>query len=144
MGSEGEKSKIIIDSDWKAEAQAAKEQLAAEEKAAQQPDRQDLPAPTIGDLINLIATPAAMAIGGYQTPDGQTIPPDLQVAKYHIDLLEVLEAKTKGNISDEETKMLTTVLRELRGQFTNTVNLMMQASAGAGASTGAAPPEADG
>ncbi len=142
MSSEDEKSKIIIDSDWKTEAQDAKEQLAAEEETRQQSDPQELPVPQFGDLINMIAMPAAMAIGGYQTPDGKTIPPDLQVAKYHIDLLEVLEDKTKGNISDEESKMIATVLRELRGQFTNMVNLMMQASAGAG--PGAVPPEANG
>jgi len=41
----------------------------------------------------------------------------LPMAKIHIDLLGVIEEKTKGNLSDEEAKMLGDILRELRFQF---------------------------
>ncbi|MCP4251489.1 MAG: DUF1844 domain-containing protein [bacterium] len=118
MSDEPGKGKIHVDSDWKAEAQAEKEKLAAEEQAAQ---TQPLPEPQVADLINMIAMPAAMALGGYRTPDGQTVPPDLNVAKFHIDMLGVLEVKTQGNLSDDESKALGGLLHQLRSQFADVV-----------------------
>jgi hypothetical protein len=134
MGDEPGSSKIHVDSDWKAEAQEAKERLAAEERAAEAEMRapgQEI-TPGLADLINIIATPAALGMGGYKTPDGQVIPPDFSLAKYHIDVLGVLEEKTKGNLSDDEAKMLKTVLHQLRMQFTEIV----------AAATAAPPPPA--
>jgi len=121
MSEEPDKGRIHVDSDWKAEAQEKKEELAAEEKASAGAKRGPLPAPTIADLLNLIAMPAAMALGGYRTPEGQTVPPDLAAAKYHIDLLSVLEEKTRGNLSEEESGTLSTLLHRLRMQFTESV-----------------------
>jgi len=119
MSAEPPKGKIIVDSDWKAEAEAKKEQLAAEEQ--QSNFGQPLPDPTFRDLINLIAMPAIMSMGGYRTPDGQVVPPDFQAAKYHIDLLGLLEDKTKSNLPPEEAQALARLLFELRSQFTEIV-----------------------
>lgn len=121
MSEEPGKGKIHVDSDWKAEAQAKKEELAAEEKVSAGAKHGPLPMPTVADLLNMIAMPAAMALGGYRTPDGQTVPPDLAAAKYHIDLLSVLEEKTKGNLSEEESRTLSTLLHRFRMQFTDSV-----------------------
>ncbi len=118
MSDEPVPGKIHIDSDWKAEAQAEKEKLAAEETAARD---QPLTEPQVADLINMIAMPAAMALGGYRTPEGQTVPPDLTVAKFHIDMLGVLETKTQGNLSDDESKALAGLLHQLRSQFAEVV-----------------------
>ncbi len=41
----------------------------------------------------------------------------LQLAKQSIDLLEMLEIKTAGNLDDEETKLLATLLYEVRMGF---------------------------
>ena len=40
---------------------------------------------------------------------------------HHIDLLDVLEEKTKGNLSDDEKRVLDTVLYELRMQYVQVV-----------------------
>ena len=48
---------------------------------------------------------------------------DLKMAEHHIDLLDVLEEKCKGNLTDEESKMLTETLHGLRSQF---VQVQMQ------------------
>ncbi len=122
MNDEPSQGKIHVDSDWKAEAEAAKEHLAAEEKAQQAQPRGPLPEPTVADLINMIAMPAAMALGGYKTPDGKTIPPDLDVAKFHIDMLALLEDKTKGNLPAEESRQLSAIVHQLHMQFAATVN----------------------
>ncbi|MHC4066507.1 MAG: DUF1844 domain-containing protein [Planctomycetota bacterium] len=129
MSEEPTKGKIHVDSDWKSEAQSKKEQLAAEETAAAAEKRGPLGTPTVADLLNLIAMPAAMALGGYRTPDGQTVPPDMGVAKYHIDLLAVLEEKTKGNLAEEEARTLATLLHQLRMQFTESATRPASAEA---------------
>lgn len=118
MSDEPGKGRIHVDSDWKMEAQQAKEDLTAQAQAAQDQQQGPLPKAGIADLLNLIAMPAAMAISGYQAPDGHVVPPDLAAARYHIDMLEVLEAKTQGHLTDEETKLLSGVLHQLRMQFT--------------------------
>jgi hypothetical protein len=50
-------------------------------------------------------------------PDGEAVERDLDAAKHLIDTLAVLERKTRGNLTDEEAKLLTTVLYELRLRY---------------------------
>ena len=47
----------------------------------------------------------------------QTTPPDLSVAKQNIDLLEMMEEKTKGNLSAEESQLLHHLLFQVRMSF---------------------------
>jgi hypothetical protein len=42
---------------------------------------------------------------------------DLEMAKHNIDLLELLEEKTKGNLSSEETQLLTHLLFQVRMHY---------------------------
>ena len=107
----GEKPKIQIDSDWKEEAKREKERLAEEVEEGERGG--PLPDPTFPELINMILMQAMIGLGGMQTPDGRVIPPDLEVAKHHIDLLSLLGEKTKGNLTDDEKRLLETVLYEL-------------------------------
>lgn len=120
--------KLHIDSDWKAEAAKEKERLAAQEKV-QKPAGDSHTAPAFIELLNLLAMQAVISLGGYQGPGGERIPANPAAAKHHIDLLEVLEKKTSGNLSEEEKRALDSVLYELRMQYVQTVS----------ASRGAAP-----
>jgi hypothetical protein len=122
MSDEAGQGKIHIDDDWKAEAEQNKERLAAAEEGAGEAGMGDIPPASLPGLINILAMPAAMYIGGAQTPDGQMIPADIGAAKFHIDMLGVLEEKTKGNLTDEERQMLSAVLYELRMRFAAAVN----------------------
>jgi len=110
-----ETPRIQVDDDWKAEAAREKEKLAAETEDVGK--REPLPEPTFAEVINMIAMQALVAIGGMSTPDGQRIPADLSVAKHHIDLLALLVEKTKGNLSEEEAKLLDGAIYELRMRF---------------------------
>lgn len=124
-------SGLHIDSDWKSEAAREKERLAEQERAAKREGRADhgpVGPPSILDLINLIAMQAAVGLGGYQGPGGERIPPNFASAKHHIDLLDVLEQKTKGNLTDDEKRLLDRVLYELRLQYVQFVS----AATGAG------------
>lgn len=111
--------KIHIDSDWKSEAQQEKERLAEQESAAGEKTAQG--EVNFLSIVNLLAMQAVVALGGMQTPDGQKVPPDPQAARLYIDLLSVLNEKTKGNLSDDETKILSQTLNELRMMFVQLV-----------------------
>jgi len=118
MSDEPKQSRIHIDSDWKTEAAREKERLAEEEARVRResPHGADAEASFL-EVVNLLAMQAAIALGGYQGPGGERIPPNPMAAKYQIDLLEVLQKKTQGNLNEEEKRTLDAVLYELRMHY---------------------------
>ena len=127
-----EPKKIQIDSDWKAEAQAEKERLAKKEqnKAEREPDRRpgELPPADFRALVGTLASQAIMGLGALGDQKTGRVVIDLGTARFSIDLLSVLEEKTKGNISEEEAKELAQTLAELRARFMQISNLVAQQS----------------
>ncbi len=118
-----EEKKIIIDEDWKKEAQREKEILAAQEeleeeekkkKVEEQPHRGPLPTGNLAALISMLTTQALFAMGLLQVKGEDKKEPDLELAKYNVDMLETLEAKTKGNLTEEEKKVLENTLNQVR------------------------------
>ena len=146
---EGEK-KIIVDEDWKSQAQAEKEALEAKKTAAQQegaaapesadqpdagpaeaerpaetesPHDPEIPIPaSFGVLVSTMATQVMAALG--QLPKELTglDKPQPNLAKHHIDMLSVLEEKTKGNLTPEEARMLEDALHQLRMLYVSVKN----------------------
>ncbi|MHC4949107.1 MAG: DUF1844 domain-containing protein [Planctomycetota bacterium] len=144
-----ETPKIQIDSDWKAEAQAEKDRLAAQEaKAAESgtapPGRGGpLPEAEFKTLIGVLASQAIMGLGAMADPNTGRVLIDLEGAQLSIDLLAVLEEKTKGNLSEEEAGELRQVLAELRSRFVQVTQLIArQATPGAPEGVADAPPTA--
>ncbi len=71
----------------------------------------------IGFVISLAST-AAVHFGDVENPvSGARGEPDLTAAKQMIDILALLEQKTKGNLTAEERTVLEQVLYELRMRF---------------------------
>lgn len=117
---EQQEKKIIIDEDWKKEAQKEKELLVEKEKAQQQAHQsgsRGLPKADFAGLVNMLATQAFFALGLLRLKDQPQLPPDMDAAKYNIDMLAMLEEKTKGNLAIEETQMLVETLHNLRLAF---------------------------
>jgi hypothetical protein len=116
---EKQEKKIIVDEDWKQQAQREKEVLAAQEEAKKEKAGEDktkrapLPKGNFAALISMLTTQALFAMGALKV-EGQEREPDLELAKYNIDMLETLEEKTKGNLSEEEKKVLENTLSQLR------------------------------
>jgi hypothetical protein len=74
----------------------------------------DLPPPSFPLLIATYASQASVAFGHVPNPiDGKT-EVRLDLAKHAIDMLAILEEKTRGNLSQEEASMLENVLHQLR------------------------------
>ena len=115
-----EEKKIIVDEDWKAEAQREKEILAAQEEAEKKKTPEEkqargpLPQGNFAALISMLTTQALFALGLLQVKGQEKREPDLELAKYNIDMLETLEEKTKGNLTKEEETVLANTLNELR------------------------------
>lgn len=122
--------RIIVDEDWKSKVQAEKEQLErgrhgestappeppTAESPAEASRTSELPPASLPALISLLASQAFAAFDP-QAVGGQTGPPDLVGARYFIDMLQVLEDKTRGNRSPAEDQLLTGLLHELRMVF---------------------------
>jgi hypothetical protein len=117
-----EQKKIIIDEGWKKEAQREKEVLAAQEQAQKEgageekARRGPLPKGDFAALISMLTTQALFALGLLQVQgeEGQKREPDLELARYNIDILETIEEKTKGNLTQEEATVLDNTLNQLR------------------------------
>ena len=115
-----QEKKIIVDEDWKQEAQKEKEILAAQEEAEEKDKQEEekphgpLPEGNFAALISMLATQALFAMGLLQIKGQEERKPDLEMAKYNIDMLQVLDEKTKGNLTKEEEAVLSNTLNELR------------------------------
>jgi len=113
-----QEKKIIVDEDWKHEAQKEKDILAAQEeeekKEKQHEPRGPLPQGNFAALISMLATQALFALGLLQIKGQEDREPDLELAKYNIDMLGVLAEKTTGNLTKEEEAVLANTLNELR------------------------------
>lgn len=122
---EKEEKKIIIDEDWKAEAQREKKILAAEEKVEKEEKQEQsktqgpLPEGNFAALISTLATQALFSLGLLQVKGQEKKEPNLNLAKYNIDMLETIQEKTKGNLTGEETDILEKTLGELRMGYVN-------------------------
>ena len=130
--------KIIIDDDWKAQAQAEKEKLAADQAAqaseagpAAAGERQ-IPPASFEVMVSTLVTQAMFALGAIEDPASGKRFLDLDLAKHHIDMLSVLEEKTKGNLSDDEAKMLDQALYESRMHYVQVANAVANQVTGAG------------
>jgi hypothetical protein len=92
-----------------------------------------LPPADFATLVLSLGSSAVMYLGQSEGPDGKG--PDskktarnLPMAKHAIDLLTVLEEKTKGNLSSEEEQILESLLFDLRLRY---VEALKTAPAGA-------------
>ncbi len=111
--------KIHIDSDWKAEAQAEKERLseASAKPAGRGGAQGGLPEASFQTLLSTMATQALFAMGAIPDPRTGERVAHLDVARHHIDMLGIIEEKTRGNLDEEEEKALSTTLYELRNNY---------------------------
>lgn len=132
MAENDQAPKIQIDSDWKAQARAEKEKLAQQAKSDDKPagrraaggaaGGRELPPANFETLISTLATQAMLFLGLIPDPrSGQRVQ-SLDLARHHIDLLALIEEKTKGNLTEEESNTLAATLYELRQRYIQMAN----------------------
>lgn len=138
--------KIFIDDDWKSQVAAEKETLKQESAAAQQTaattppaggappsgtpaegapaserpssdQPMQMPPASLEMLVTTLATEAMVALGQFPNPATQEVSLSIEHASYAIDMLAMLEEKTKGNLTPAEGTMMTDLLHQLRMMF---------------------------
>jgi hypothetical protein len=72
-------------------------------------------------LVFMFQTAAMQQMGKVINPLTKKIEKDLSQAKFSVDMLGMIEEKTKGNLSDEEKKILDHILFELRMNYVDEV-----------------------
>lgn len=79
-----------------------------------QPSRGSIPPASLNFLIQTLGSQAIVALGIVPGPSGEKHPKDLPMGKHFIDMVALLEEKTEGNRTPEESEMLRTWLTQLR------------------------------
>lgn len=83
------------------------------------PGPADAKAPPIdfSTFILSLSSSAIYHMGGFQDPHSGKTSMNLELAKQSIDIIAMLEAKTKGNLSPDEQKLITHALYDLRMRY---------------------------
>jgi hypothetical protein len=68
------------------------------------------------DLVSMLAEPIPLYLGDMDLPDGQVVE-NLEMARLHIDLLDVLRQKTAGNLTAQEAAYLEDLLYRARVRY---------------------------
>ena len=92
----------------------------AAENAEPEPDEHGeshaaLPPADFGFLVYSLRLQAELSLGLFPVEEKQT--PDFALARHHIDLLAMLQEKTRGNLTLEEQRALDNSVTELRFRF---------------------------
>lgn len=65
-------------------------------------------------LVYSLQMQTMVSLGKLANPVSGKIEKNLEIAKINIDMLEMLEEKTKGNLTEEEEKFITNLLTDLK------------------------------
>lgn len=79
-----------------------------------------LPSIDFATFVLSLSHSALMHLGEAPHPETDSIEKNLPLARQTIDLLGVLEEKTKGNLTGDEERLLHQVLYDLRMRFVET------------------------
>jgi len=108
---------LHVDQDWKTEAKQEKDRLARAEAENQTRAARQMPPASFAVLLSSLATQILFALGLIEDPVSRQKMINLDLARHHIDMLDVLKQKTKGNLADDEQKALDQILYDMRMRF---------------------------
>lgn len=102
----------------------ASDNQARQEEPAPAPAAPERPAPgralppvDFSTFVLSLGSSALMHLGEVEHPQSGGLHKDLPMAKHTIDLLSMLQAKTKGNLTPQEEKLLESLLYDLRLRY---------------------------
>jgi hypothetical protein len=112
-----------VDESWK--ERVVKEQETTEHGAASSPQpkvvpeepQAELPPADFGVFVSSLGVQALMALGEIENPMTGKQEKDFVQAKYLIDTLGMIDEKTKGNLTQQESQMIEQMLYELRLKY---------------------------
>jgi hypothetical protein len=111
--------KIIVDEDWKTQVQREREaagkvpEAEPAQPAGARPEV-GMPPANLTYLASSLSIQASVCLGLMPDPVSGKAEKNLPVARHLIDILEVLQQKTEGNRTPEETEDIEAMLYQLR------------------------------
>lgn len=85
-------------------------------------NKQELYTVLFMNLVLTFQTAAMQQLGLVKNPLTDKIEKNLDQARMSIDMLDMVEKKTSGNLTEEEARFLTAVLDELKLKYVSEVN----------------------
>ena len=82
-------------------------------------DASALPAVDFHTFVLSLGSSALLHLGELEHPEGGPAEKDLPMAKHTIDILSMLEEKTRGNLTSAEEKLMQSLLYDLRLRYVN-------------------------
>lgn len=82
-----------------------------------EPGDEDQEEVSFTSFVMSLATQTMVQMGEMQPPPGMEIPVDVESARQTIDILAMLQRKTRGNLSTEEVRFMEEVLHTLRMSY---------------------------
>jgi len=117
--SENPEKKIIVDEDWKVQVEREREAArkgpgaeSAQTEAA--PADREMPAASLTFLASSLYFQASISLGLMPHPENGKSEKNLPQARHLIDMLEVLQQKTEGNRTPDESEDIEAMLHQLR------------------------------
>ena len=105
-----------VDSDWKERAAQERERLKKKiEKQGGHENR--LPPASLMTIVSTFATQAMIALGEAELPEAGGRRVDIESARFAVDSLAVLRAKTEGNLDPNEKAALDDVIQSLQFRY---------------------------
>ena len=98
-----------VDDSWKEDV--------TRERGTPKPEPGQRPPLTLANFVTSLGYQTLMHLGELPNPETRQKHLDLEAAKETIDLLILLESKTRGNQTPEETQLFKTLLPELQMKF---------------------------
>jgi hypothetical protein len=82
---------------------------------------ENIPDTSFAALVISLSSTAWIGLGKLEDPVSGGVKMDLRAAKYTIDILLMLRAKTEGNLDPEEKMLLDEVIADLQANYAETV-----------------------
>ncbi len=94
---------------------------------AADPSQGPIPPVNFANIVHSVYMNAVMQLG-LAAPEGQKPRPDILGARQSIDMLGILAEKTKNNLTEDEDRLLQTILFELRLTFVEVTQAISRAA----------------
>ncbi|MCK5237608.1 MAG: DUF1844 domain-containing protein [Deltaproteobacteria bacterium] len=82
----------------------------------------NLPTVNFSTFVLSLSTSAMISLGEIESPVSKKKEKSQPMARHSIDLIELLKEKTKGNLDENEEKLIDGILYDLRTRYLNAFN----------------------
>ncbi len=113
----GESNRKKVDESWKDSVAKEKATEVPEPQPGQEPGQASRAESEFSYFISSLGMQAMVALGQMEDPHTGTAHVNLQQAKYLVDTLQMINTKTKGNLTPDEATMMKELLYQLQMHF---------------------------